>query len=231
MTRLGRKARISAGQRDALWPLFQAVRDAIAARGETTIADMFDRISDRHGEQRATRPSILPSSTKRRTSAWPRLVFSRRWARAGRTRCSSPAISASAFSRRRFPGSRSDSTSAAAPQRFGSTTAPRIRFAPRPTGSCRPRFRTWTAMTKAAKARFRSSTDRLRRSAAFKSGAGRVEGDRRMDCRADQGGNSPGRDRRLRSIRGGTRSRQGGGEKRRRSRDNAIRRRAKRRRA
>jgi UvrD-like helicase C-terminal domain/AAA domain len=45
VTRLGRKARISAGQRDALWPLFQAVRDAIAARGETTTSDMFDRIS------------------------------------------------------------------------------------------------------------------------------------------------------------------------------------------
>ncbi len=45
VTRLGRKARISAGQRDALWPLFQAVRDEIAARGETTISDMFDRIS------------------------------------------------------------------------------------------------------------------------------------------------------------------------------------------
>lgn len=45
VTRLGRKARIGAAQRDALWPLFQAVRDAIAARGETTISDMFDRIS------------------------------------------------------------------------------------------------------------------------------------------------------------------------------------------
>src|SRR5208282_2156692 len=45
VTRLGRKARISAGQRDALWPLFQALRDAIAVRGETTISAMFDRIS------------------------------------------------------------------------------------------------------------------------------------------------------------------------------------------
>ena len=42
--RLGRKTRLSAGQREALWPLFVAVRAAIAGRGETTVADMFDRV-------------------------------------------------------------------------------------------------------------------------------------------------------------------------------------------
>jgi hypothetical protein len=44
VTRLGRKARLGAGQREALWPVFAAVRDAIAGRGETTVAEMFDRV-------------------------------------------------------------------------------------------------------------------------------------------------------------------------------------------
>jgi hypothetical protein len=43
--RLGRKTRLSASQREALWPVFSAVRDAIAGRGETTVSDMFDRVS------------------------------------------------------------------------------------------------------------------------------------------------------------------------------------------
>jgi superfamily I DNA/RNA helicase len=45
-SRLGRKTRLGAKQREALWPLFQDVRDAIAKLGAITTADMFARIAD-----------------------------------------------------------------------------------------------------------------------------------------------------------------------------------------
>jgi superfamily I DNA/RNA helicase len=47
VSRLGRKARLAAGQREALWPLFQDVRDAIAAQGATTTSEMFARVAER----------------------------------------------------------------------------------------------------------------------------------------------------------------------------------------
>ena len=56
----------------------------------------------------------------------------------------------------------------------------------------------------------------------FKSVQDEFERNRRMDCRADQGRNSAGRDRHFRSIRCGTRPREGGGEGGRSFRNNAI---------
>jgi hypothetical protein len=46
MTRLGRKTRLSVSQRETLWPLFQDVHEVIAARGETTNARMFGRVTE-----------------------------------------------------------------------------------------------------------------------------------------------------------------------------------------
>jgi UvrD-like helicase C-terminal domain/AAA domain len=46
VTRLGRKTRLSVSQRETLWPLFQDVHEAIAARGETTNANMFGRVTE-----------------------------------------------------------------------------------------------------------------------------------------------------------------------------------------
>ena len=46
VTRLGRKTRLGASQREALWPLFQEVREAIAARGAMTASDMFARVTE-----------------------------------------------------------------------------------------------------------------------------------------------------------------------------------------
>jgi superfamily I DNA/RNA helicase len=46
VSRLGRKARLSASQREALWPVFSEVREKIASRGETTKADMFARLGE-----------------------------------------------------------------------------------------------------------------------------------------------------------------------------------------
>lgn len=47
--RLGRKTRLGTNQREALWPVFQQVRDAIAAQGATTTPEMFARIAEGMG--------------------------------------------------------------------------------------------------------------------------------------------------------------------------------------
>lgn len=49
--RMGRKSRLGPNQRARLWPVFQAVRDALAAQRYTTWADVFTRL----GEAFATR--------------------------------------------------------------------------------------------------------------------------------------------------------------------------------
>ncbi len=45
VSRLGRKTRLAAGQRDALWPIFQEVREALKAQGAVSSAEMFARIA------------------------------------------------------------------------------------------------------------------------------------------------------------------------------------------
>lgn len=46
--RLGRKNRMGAKQRTRLWPIFQAVRDALAQRGATTWAQVFGELTAHH---------------------------------------------------------------------------------------------------------------------------------------------------------------------------------------
>ena len=46
VSRLGRKTRLSANQRDALWPIFQEVRAALNAQGAVTNAEMFARLAE-----------------------------------------------------------------------------------------------------------------------------------------------------------------------------------------
>jgi hypothetical protein len=51
--RLGRKSRMSAGQRERLWPVFAAVRASLAKRGLATRAEIFGRTAAHYAAQEA----------------------------------------------------------------------------------------------------------------------------------------------------------------------------------
>jgi hypothetical protein len=97
-------------QRKRLRPVFAAARASLEARGFHTWPGVFTAVT-RHFADKSAKPSRLSSSARRRTSAHANGVSSRRSRRRARTACSSPATSASAFSRNPSPGRRSASTS------------------------------------------------------------------------------------------------------------------------
>ena len=68
--RLGRKNRMSAGQRERLWPVFAAARTALAKRGVLTWSEIFARTAAAYAA-RAEKPFTTSSSTRRRISACP----------------------------------------------------------------------------------------------------------------------------------------------------------------
>jgi hypothetical protein len=67
--RMGRKSRLGPNQRARLWPVFQAVRDALAAERYTTWADVFTGLADRLA--RALADIATEAATVRQTvEAW-----------------------------------------------------------------------------------------------------------------------------------------------------------------
>ena len=65
--RMGRKSRLGPNQRARLWPVFQAVREALAAERYTTWANVFTGLADALAQRATTSRSTMSSSTKRRT--------------------------------------------------------------------------------------------------------------------------------------------------------------------
>lgn len=67
--RLGRKNRMSAGQRERLWPVFAAVRTSLAKRGPATWPEVYGRTAA-HYAGRPEKPFTRIVVTRRRTWAW-----------------------------------------------------------------------------------------------------------------------------------------------------------------
>ena len=55
VARIGRRSRIAAARRSELWPIFEAVRDAIKSSGRKTKAMLFEEVSESYRD-RATKP-------------------------------------------------------------------------------------------------------------------------------------------------------------------------------
>ena len=101
--RLGRKNRMSAGQRERLWPVFAAVRAALAKRGLATWPEIFGRTAA-HYAGRDTKPFTHIVVDEAQDLGVAELRFLAPSRRPRPTRCSSPATSASASSSSRSPG-------------------------------------------------------------------------------------------------------------------------------
>jgi hypothetical protein len=134
VSRLGRKTRLSANQRDALWPIFREVRGALKAQGAVTNAEMFARLAE--SIRTGGRPYDFAVVDEAQDLGVAKARFLAALGAIGRMRCSSLVTSASASSRPRSRGKRSALKFADVPRRFGSTTELLIKFVARPIDCC-----------------------------------------------------------------------------------------------
>ena len=147
VSRLGRKTRLGANQREALWPIFREVREALAVEGAVTGAEMFLRLAGdiRSGARRYDFAVVDEAQDLSVVEA----RFLAALAGDRPNALSSRATSASASSRPPSRGRRSGSTFAGASSRCGSTTAPPTKSVAKPIACCPARSPTSTATRRA----------------------------------------------------------------------------------
>jgi superfamily I DNA/RNA helicase len=105
VARLGRKTRLPEQRRRALWAIFDRVRTSLRESKRLTQAELYGRLAARLAAgAKSPYDHVVVDEAQDVSVAQLRFVAS--LGGAGRTPCSSPAISGNASSRYRFPGGR-----------------------------------------------------------------------------------------------------------------------------